>query len=310
MPNNDIKLQVKSSGQYLSAPSSNNTNGALATQEPVPTSNDTSWEMIDAPGNPGWCYLQVQGSKLYLYIENSSPDNGAPAREGSLPSPVTDNFLWKTIDVPGSPLWCMFQVKHSGQYLNIFEGGEEPGKYACQGYANNTDNFFWLQQPGNQWNKRITINLQIDCPDLIRQLPNGVVVTDPIANADLVFSDDNRGGKENNNQTSFESLVNPGNTIVWTASTKSGNSSQYDVSIDSIQYDMGSGTGNIFSGAIESGNSGFVTAEVLWKAMPPANDGDNETYTVNFIVTPKNGTPISYSVDPKLRVDPGTVGAR
>ena len=111
----------------------------------------------------------------------------------------------------------------------------------------------------------LTINLQIDCPDLIRQMPNGGVISDAIANTDLVFSDDNNGKRKNgsNNQKDFESIVNPGNTVVWTASTKSGNTRQYSVGIDSIVYDAGSGTGNIISESTESGDSGRVTAEVL-----------------------------------------------
>jgi hypothetical protein len=312
MPNNEMKLQVQNSGLYLSAPLSDNSSGTHATQETDPTSDNSTWEMVDAPNNPGWFLLQVKSSGLYLNIANSGMINGDPATLENLPSPVTDNFLWQKIPVSGSTLWCMFKVKHSGQFLNIEGLDIVPGINACQGEWNSTPNFYWLEQPKEQWKKKITINLQIDCPDLISQLPNGGVVPNPIANADLVFSDDNRGQRKNgsNNQIDFESFINPGNTVVWKASTKSGNNSQYTVSIDSIQYDMGSGSGNIFDGAILTGNNGSVTADVIWRAMPPANDGDNETYTVNFIVTPKNGTPISYSVDPKLRIDPGTAGAR
>ena len=58
---------------------------------------------------------------------------------------------------------------------------------------------------------------------------------------------------------------------------------------------------NIFSEDTLRGNSGKVSASVLWTAMPPAS-GDNETYTVHFSIKPKQGDWIAYSIDPKLRV--------
>lgn len=303
---NNIKLQVKSSGQFLNILGLGGDNGTIACQGVLPTTKNFSWVMSDAPGNPGWYLLQVKSSNKYLCIQGSSLDNGATAVQQDLPSPLTDNFLWQKVGVPNSPLWGMFKVKHSGQFLNIFEGGNVNGQRACQGVANTTDNFFWLEQT-DKTPKAVTINLQIDCPDLIRQMPNGGKVPDPIANADLVFGDDNNGNKENANQSSFESKVYAGSNVTWTASTKSGNSSQYDVTIDSIAADPDSG--NIFGSRTEAGNSGKVTAQVLWTAIPPAS-GDNETYTIYFTVTPKNSGPIRYYVDPKLRVDPGTAGAR
>jgi hypothetical protein len=311
MPKNDIKLQVQNSGLYLSAPLSNNASGTNATQETDPTSDNSTWEMIPQSGaNADWFLLKVKSSGLYLNIANSGMNNGDVATLENLPSPVTDNFLWKKVTIQASPTWCFFQVKHSSQYLNIEGLGKEPGINACQGLWNSTPNFYWLEQPKDQWKDTITIDMQIDCPTLIDLMPQGGVINSENANATLVFSDDNKvKGNSGNNQIDFESIVNPGNTVVWKAKKKPGNGN-YSVGVDDMIYDNGSGTGNIFSELDEKGNSGIVSATVLWTAIPPANDGDNETYTVHFTVTPKNSTPISYSVDPKLKVRPTTLEAK
>jgi hypothetical protein len=311
MPNNVIKLQVQNSGLYLSAPLSNNSSGTNATQETDPTSDNSTWEIIPQSGaNADWFLLKVKSSGLYLNIANSGTNNGDPATLENLPSTVTDNFLWKKVTIEASPVWCFFQVKHSSQYLNIEGLGKEPGINACQGIWNSTPNFYWLEQPEDQWKDTININLEIDCPNLIAQLPNGGAISDTIANEVLVFSDDNKGQRKNgsNNQSDFESFVNPGNTVIWSASTKIGNNSQHSVGIDSIDADPNSAT--IFGDRDEIGNSGKVSAQVLWNVIPPADDGDNETYTVHFTVTPKNGNEIPYSVDPKLRLRPTTVEAK
>lgn len=298
MPNNNTKLQVKSSGQYLNILGGGNSNGTSACQGTTPTANNFLWE-IQAPNNDGWSYIQVKGSNQFLNIFEGGNQNGKRACQGINNS--TDNFLWKFIDAPNHPGWSYIQVKSSGQYLNIYEGGNNNGQLACQGTNNSTDNFLW--QRVTTQSKPVIINLQIDCPNLITQQPNGGLVSDTVANTCLEFGDDNNGHKENNNQSSFESIVNPGSKVTWTASTKSGNSSDYAVSIDKIVYDPGSGTGNIFDKGTEPGNSGKVVADVLWTAMEPAS-GDNETYTVYFSITPKNGSAVSYWIDPKLRVNP------
>lgn len=300
MPNTNTKLQVKSSGQYLNILGGGNSNGTSACQGTTPANgaNNFLWE-IQAPNSDGWSLIQVKGSNQYLNIFEGGNNNGQRACQGN--TPTTDNFLWKIVEgasgVPDG--WFLLQVKSSGQFLNILYGGVNNGQLACQGNTPTTDNFFW--QKVTTESKPVTINLQIDCPALQAALPSGAV-SDAIANADLIFGDNNNGKKENDNQSSFESFVNPGSKVTWTASTKSGNNSQYDVRIDSITYDTGSGTGNIFSeGSITPGNSGKVSADVLWTAMPPAS-GDNETYTVNFSIKPKQGAWIPYSVDPKLKI--------
>ena len=300
MPTNNIKLQVKSSGQYLNSDSNN-----YACQDDMPTSNTYLWEMTDAPGNLGWSLLQVKKSNQYLYIDQSSLANGAYAKLGSLPAPIPDNFLWKKMEAPGNTGWSLFQVKHSLQYLNIFEGGVVIGAYACQGYANTTDNFFWLQQP-NKDPKAVKIDLQINCQGLYDLQPAGGAVSEATANEELQFSDDNNGHKENNNQSSFESIVNAGSNVTWKASIEPTNplNSNWDVRIDSFQAD--SNSQNVFNLGSAHGNSGKYTAQVLWTAIPP-DSGDNETYTVNFSIKPKSSnTWVSYSMDPKIRIDPMT----
>ncbi len=300
MPNNYIKLQVKSSGQYLNSDSNN-----YACQADMPTSNNYLWEMTDAPGNAGWSLLQVKQSNLYLYIDGSSMANGAIAKLGSLPSSLTPNFLWKKMDVPGQTGWSMFQVKHSLQYLNILNGGVIIGTYACQGVANTTPNFFWLQQP-NKDPKAVKIDLQINCQGLYDLQSNGGPVSDATANEELLISDDNNGHKENNNQSSFETIVNAGSIVTWDASIEPTNplNRNWDVRIDGFQAD--SNSQNIFNLGSAHGNSGKYTAQVLWTAIPP-DSGDNETYTINFSIKPKSSNSwVSFSVDPKLRVDPTT----
>ena len=302
---NNIKLQVKSRGQYLNILGLGSDNGTNACQGVLPTTKNFSWEMIDAPGNPGWYLLQVKSSNKYLCIDGSSQNNGANAVQQDLPSPLTDNFLWGKAGVPNSPLWCLFKVKHSGQFLNIFEGGNVNGQRACQGVANTTDNFFWLEQP-DKTPKAVKIYLQVDCCGLVGAQPQGGKVEDETANLYLVFSDDNHGQKENNNQSSFESKVYAGSQVTWKPSILDvNNNSQFDLRIDSFQAD--SNSANIFNLGSVKANGDSLSADVKWTAIPLANGADNETYTVYFsILNRTTGNWIPYNVDPKLRVDPGT----
>lgn len=299
----NTKLQVKSSGQYLNILNGGPANGTFACQGNTPTTNNFLWE-IEAPDSDGWSLIQVKSSGQYLNILDGGNRNGKVACQGN--RPTTPNFLWKIVEgaagVPDG--WFLLQVKSSGQYLNILNGGNSNGKVACQGNTPTTTNFFW--QKVSAQSKPLTINLQIDCPSLIASQPNGGLISDADANKDLVFDDKVTGHAVNGNESSFESIVNPGSTVTWTATTKSGNNSEYSVSIDSIVYEIGTGTGNIFSSPTlesEPGNSGKVVAEVLWTAMEPVS-GANESYTVHFTITPKGGNPVKYWVDPKLRVNP------
>ncbi|WP_281543271.1 RICIN domain-containing protein [Maribacter aestuarii] len=306
MANSNLKLQVKSSGQFLNIFQVTSEEGRYACQGVLPTTENFLWEMTNAPGNPGWSLLQVKSSGLYLNVLNNALTNGATVGQNTLvnKNSAPDNFLWQIIAAPNNPGWSLIKVKSTNQYLNIDNGGNNNGTPACQGTLtdlnNLPSNFLWQEVTSNS--KPVTVNLQIDCPSVyaLQEGPLSVAQAD----AYLVFSDDNNGRKETGNQTSFESFVNPGSIVKWTASTKSGRNNAYDVSIDAIAYDIGTGTGDVFTSGLTKGN-GFVTAAVSWTAIGP-DEGDNEYYTVNFTISPKGGFNAgpskSYSVDPRMRV--------
>lgn len=304
----NLKLQVKDSGQFLNIFQVTSEEGRYACQGVLPTTDNFIWDTQNAPGNPGWSLLQVKSSGLYLNVLGSAMGNGATAGQNTLANKnsAPDNFLWQIIPAPNNPGWSLIQVKSSGQYLNILNAAKNNGAVACQGALSDMNNippnFLWQEVSVNS--KTITVNLQIDCP-VVYALPAGPL-TVAQADANLVFSDDNNGIKETGDVTSWVSFVNPGSTVKWTASTKSGTNNAYDVSIDSMEYDLGTGTGDVFTSGLTKGN-GFVTSEVNWTTIPP-DEGDNEFYTVHFTITPKggpnSGPAKSYSVDPRIRVKP------
>ncbi len=308
MADSNLKLQVKSSGQFLNIFQVTDIEGQYACQGELPTTPNFLWEITNAPGNPGWSLLQVKNSEFYLNVLNNAMTTKATVGQNSLPKKnnAPDNFLWQIIEAPNNPGWSLIKVKSTNQYLNILDGGARNGQQACQDILpdlnNVAFNFLWQEATANS--KPVTVNLQIDCPS-VYALPEGLL---SVAQADgfLVFSDDNNGGMETGHEQSFESFANPGSTVKWTASTKSGRNNAYKVSIDSIAYDIGTGTGDVFTSGLTKGN-GFVTAAVNWTAVGP-DQGDNEYYTVNFTITPKGGPNAgpakSYSVDPRIRVKP------
>lgn len=310
MPNSYLKVQVKSSGQFLNIFQVTSEEGRYACQGVLPTTDNFYWEVTNAPGNPGWSLLQVKSSELYLNVLDNAMNNGATTGQNSLSNKnsAPDNFLWRIIDAPNNPGWSLIQVKSSQQYLNILNAAKNNGAVACQGeltdLTNIPSNFLWQEVTASS--KPVTVDLQIDCPG-VYALPEGPLTTTQ-ANQYLEFSDDNNGRKETGDVPSFESFVNPGSTVKWTASTKSGRNNAFDVSIDSMEYDLGTGTGDVFTSGLTKGN-GFVTAEVDWTAIGP-DQGDNEFYTVHFTIDPKggpnSGPPKSYSVDPRIRVNAKT----
>jgi hypothetical protein len=237
----------------------------------------------------------VKSSGQYLNILNASQENGAPACQGN--TPTTDNFLWQFEESPNDPGYYLLKVKSSGQYLNILSASNQPGAIACQGNTPTTDNFLW-KVPA----KAVKVSLQIDCANLILQ-PEGPV-SDTVANACLNFSDDNRGSTENQNVKSFRTFVYNGSQVTWDAKPLPGTNSNFAVSIDDILYESGSDD-NIFSTTDETGSSGKVSAFVLPSA-PVLPDGDNESYTVKFTITPTGSQARHYSVDPKLKINPAT----
>ncbi len=309
MPKSYLKLQVKSSGQYLNIFQVTSEQGRYACQGELPTTTNFLWEITDAPNNAGWSLLQVKSSEQYLNVLNDSRTNGATTGQDVLPdlNNIPANFLWQIVDAPNKPGWSLIKVKSSGQYLMIYNGGFNNGTVACQGtlpdFSDAPTNALWQIVTENS--KPVTVNLQIDCPN-VYALPAGSI---SVAQADdfLVFSDDNNGKKETGDETSFESFPNPGSMVKWKAATKSGRNNDYNISIDSIAYDTETGTGDVFTSGITKAN-GTVSAAVSWTAVGPDNDGDNEYYTVNFTISPKGGPnplpPKSFSVDPRIRVKP------
>lgn len=290
-----FKLQVKSSNQYLNIPDSSNSNAALAVQSPNPNGDNFLWQASPAPGNPGYFLIMVKSSNQYLNILNGGNQNGTLACQGN--NPTTDNFLWQFEESPGNPGYFFIKVKSSGQYLNILDASRQPGANACQGISNTTDNFLWTLPA-----RAVKVTLQVDCANMYQQ-PAGPV-SDAAADAYLRFSDDNRGSTENPHQKSFRSYVNNGSQVTWDANFLPGTSNDYSLTIDDIRYESESDD-NIFSKADINGVNGKANAFVLPTA-PVLPDGDNESYTVFFTITPTNGTPKQYSVDPKLKINPAT----
>ena len=300
------KLQVNSSGQYLNIFQETSEEGRYACQGLDPTTKNFYWDMIQSPDNPGWYLLKVKYSGQYLNVLNNSTSAGATTGQNSLSSinNAPANFLWQMKEVASKPGWFLLLSKSSGQYLMIKEGGTNNGAVAVQDIIDNLDTppTKALWQLVIKDSKPVKVNLQIDC-SMVYPLAEGAL-TDAEADGYLDFSDDNNGRKETGHQSSFESLANPGSIFNWKATTKSGQKDDYKVSVDSIEYDPNTGTGDVFPSGITK-NNGELNAQVSWTAIGPET-GDNEYYTVNFTIEPKKGPfkdqPKSFSVDPRIKI--------
>ena len=289
-----MKFQVKSSNQYLNIPSGDNINGSLAAQDPNPNEDKFLWQVSPDPAAPGWYKIQVQSSKQFLNILNAGMNNGDRACQGI--TDTTDNFRWQFEESQDNPGYYLIKVKHSLQYLNIAGSGNRPGTEACQGNTPTSDNFLWTVPA-----RAVNINMQVDCAHMYEQ-PAGEV-SDTAADDYIEFSDDNRGGVENpGQQKSFKSDVFNGSKVVWDPKIKPGTSPQFSITIDDIIYEAGSDD-NIFSSTDIQRQNGKVTAFVLPTAPVLADNADNESYTIKFTITPTNGTPKQYWVDPKLKIN-------
>lgn len=299
MPNNYVKFQVKSSGQWLNIFEGGSANPKLACQGELPTTNNFSWELSDAPGNPGWFLIQVKSSGQYLNVKDNGMNNGDQVCEGT--NPTTANYFWKMVPDPNNPGWSLIQAKSSSQYLNVAGNGMNNGDLVVQGNTPTTDNFVWMQSPAKD-PKDVTVTMNIlDCTS-IYALASGTRLSDAQANAWLSMEDNNRGAKENSNQSSFETILNPGSEVTWKPKKGSGASnSGFSDAITNITYEQGSG-GNVLGTVTPIGNSGNVQAQVIWTAIPPAS-GDNEAYTITFTLNNGSG-PKTYYFDPKIKVDP------
>jgi hypothetical protein len=213
MANSYLKLQVKSSGQYLNILNGGGVNGQKACQGVLATTDNFMWEIMDAPNNPGWSLLQVKSSGQYLNILNGGNTNGQVACQGN--TPTTDNFFWRFVDAPNNPGWYLLQVKSSGQYLNISNGGNTNGQVACQGNTPTTDNFFWQKDNATH---HITVS---------------ATVSDPFPPS---LSDDE--GHLANTATGDDDMttkVAPGDTVIW---QKGENISSLDNIFESAGNDL------------------------------------------------------------------------
>ncbi|MEK8179981.1 hypothetical protein WMW71_06465 [Flavobacterium buctense] len=115
------------------------------------------------------------------------------------------------------------------------------------------------------------------------------------------LSDDNNGNSPNGTIEDFTSQVNLNKNVKWVGVTAD---SGYTVAIDSISYENEGDDVNIFSsGTItgSGGRSGNVNANVN-------NDGNlvnqHEDYTINFSIYDTPTEFKSFSIDPKLQVNP------
>ena len=207
-----LKLQVKSSGQYLNISGGGNSNGTIACQGNTPTTNNFLWKLIDAPGHSGWYVIQVESSGQYLNILNNATNNGATAGQGILSdlNTASSNFLWKLTNASKNPGWCFLQVKSSAQFLNIFNGGNANGTQACQGNIPTTDNFLWkiLFEAATPVTHTITVSATIQ-----QKFP-------PSLSDDEGHQADSAEGDKN-----MATLVGPGDVVTW---QKGGNVSSLD----------------------------------------------------------------------------------
>ena len=307
MPNY-IKFQVKSSGQWLNIYGLNAPSGTKACQGELPTTDNFSWEIINS-AVAGWYLFQSKDTGQYLNIPGAIPGPGSSnatiACQNPLPNPnnAPDNFLWQ-IEAPDSNGWSKIKVKSSGQYLNVLNNGMSNGDPVCQGNTPNSKNFLWLQSPAKD-PKNVTVTMNIlDSASMYTQLPNGGPLSEAQANQWLQMEDDNRGAKENPNQNSFETILNPGCQVTWQPKATGNENSGYTVAITNIIYEQGSGN-NVLGPVTPIGNSGHVKAQVIWTAIRP-DSGDNEAYTIEFTLKKGNDQPRTYTFDPKIRVDPNT----
>lgn len=271
MTTTELKLQVKSSGQYLNIFQVTNEEGRYACQGNTPTTDNFIWTLIESPSNPGWYLLKVKSSGQYLNVLNSAGNNGATAGQNSL-SDVNSaplNFLWKLTNASKNPGWIYLQVKSSGQYLNIFEGGNDNGKKACQGVANSTDNFLWQIQFVGETVEAHTVTVSATTAN---PFP-------PSLSDDEGHQADTAEGDKN-----MTTLVGPGDSVTW---AKGGNISSLDNVFETNGVDL-------FIVDPSQENNGTWIGIV--GSLPP---GTEEEYSITYTVQGK-----SYTQDPRLRMNP------
>ncbi len=272
MTTTELKLQVQSSGQYLNIFQVTSEEGRYACQGNTPTTDNFIWTLIGSKSNPGWYLLKVKSSGQYLNVLNSAGNNGATVGQNSLSdeNAAPPNFLWKLTNAPKNPGWIYLQVKSSGQYLNIFEGGNDNGKKACQGVANSTDNFLWQIQFVGETVEAHT-----------------VTVSATTANPFPPSLSDDEGNNANTGpgDAAMTTLVGPGDSVSW---QRAGDVS----SLDNIFEPTGT---DLF--IIDPSKEDDGTWVGIIGSMPP---GSEEAYSITYSVAGVQQP----TQDPKLRVKP------
>lgn len=268
MADSDLKLQVKSSGQFLNIFQVTDIEGQYACQGNLPTTDNFVWTLVPSTTNKGWFLLQVKNSEQYLNVLNSASNNGATAGQNSLADPNNPppNFLWKLTNAPRNPGWCFLQVKSSGQYLNILNAAQNNGAVACQGVANSTDNFLWQINYVGETVEVHTITVSATVAD-----PKPPTLSD-----DEGHQEDTEDGDKN-----MTTLVGPGDVVTW---QKAGN-------ISNLENVFETGGTDLF--IIDPSQEKNGTWVGIVGAMDP---GAEEEYSISYTVGGQ-----LYTQDPRLK---------
>ena len=120
-------------------------------------------------------------------------------------------------------------------------------------------------------------------------------------NSCCTLSDDNLGSSSNGTLEDFKSKVFINNNVRWIGvSSDSG----YSVAIDSLVYESKSNDVNFFENATingTGGRSGNASANVK---NDPNLVNELDIYTINFSVYNSGNLHKSFSIDPKLAINP------
>jgi type II secretory pathway pseudopilin PulG len=270
MTTKELKLKVKSSGQYLNIFQVTSEEGRYACQGNTPTTDNFVWTLIESETNRGWYLLKVKSSNQYLNVLNSATNNGAATGQNSLAdvNSAPPNFLWKLTNAPKNPGWCYLQAKSSGQYLNILNSSDDNGALACQGVANTTDNFLWQINFVGESTEAHTVTVSATIQN---QFP-------PSLSDDEGHQADTADGDKN-----MATLVGPGDVVTW---QKGGNIS----SLDNV-FETG-GTDFFIVNPSQENNGTWVG---IVGSLP---SGTEEEYSITYTIQGN-----SYTQDPRLKMN-------
>ncbi len=141
--------------------------------------------------------------------------------------------------------------------------------------------------------KPVKITLEVNADELYKLNPQPLTNNQGELDAYCGLADDNLGkvppGLTLNDYTTD---VYAGNTVTWSGMSAGEGSNGYRVLIDSITTKTPA-----FFKSDPPGKDGRVTA-----TLADNINGVEDTYTINFTIDPPgNGSPRSYSLDPKLK---------